>query len=45
MSAEDYGAWQETAHLFRSPANARRLLDAAEAAERGELTAHPLDRE
>jgi antitoxin YefM len=44
MSADDYAAWQETAYLFRSPANARRLLDAAEAAERGELAEYPLDR-
>lgn len=28
ISADDYAAWQETAYLFRSPANARRLLDA-----------------
>lgn len=35
MSAEDWEAWQETAYLFRSPANARRLLDAAEALDRG----------
>lgn len=45
MSAEDYAAWQETAYLFRSPANARRLLDAADAAERGEFSEHTLDRE
>jgi antitoxin YefM len=45
MSADDYAAWQETAYLFRSPANARRLLDAADAADRGELVEHPLDRE
>ncbi|MDA8076883.1 MAG: type II toxin-antitoxin system prevent-host-death family antitoxin [Actinomycetota bacterium] len=44
MSAEEYAAWQETAYLFRSPASARRLLDAAEAAERGETAEHPLDR-
>jgi antitoxin YefM len=44
MSADDYAAWQETAYLFRSPANARRLLDAAEAAERGETAEHQLDR-
>lgn len=44
MSAKDYAAWQETAYLFRSPANARRLLDAADAAERGETTEHQLDR-
>jgi hypothetical protein len=37
-----YGAWQETAYLFRSPANARRLLDAA---KRGETADRPLDRD
>lgn len=31
MSADDWEAWQETAYLFRSRANARRLLGAAEA--------------
>lgn len=44
MSVDDYEAWQETAYLFRSPANARRLLDAADALERGEGEEHPLDR-
>jgi antitoxin YefM len=44
MSADDYAAWQETAYLFRSPTNARRLLDAAEAAEHGELAEYALDR-
>ena len=44
MAADEYAAWQETAYLFRSPANARRLLDAAEAAERGEVFERPLDR-
>lgn len=44
MSVEDYEAWQETAYLFRSPANARRLLDAAAAADRGAVEAHGLDR-
>lgn len=44
MAADEYAAWQETAYLFRSPANARRLLDAAEAAERGEVLERPLDR-
>ncbi len=43
MSADDFAAWQETAYLFRSPANARRLLDAAEAAGRGEIAEHQLD--
>ena len=42
MAAEDYAAWQETAYLFRSPVNARRLLDAAEG---GELPEHLLARE
>jgi antitoxin YefM len=45
MSADEYAAWEETAHLFASPTNARRLLDAAEAAQRGETIGHPLDRE
>lgn len=45
MSADEYAAWEETAHLFRSPANARRLLDAVEAAQAGEVAEHPLDRE
>lgn len=31
ISADEWEAWQETAYLFRSPANARRLLDAATA--------------
>ena len=41
MSADEYAAWQETACLFRSPANARRRRDAADAASRGDLTEHP----
>ena len=45
MSADEYAAWEETAHLFASPTNARRLLDAAEAAQRGETISYPLDRE
>jgi len=44
IAAEDYEAWVETAYLFRSPANARRLLDAAEALERGQFEQHDLDR-
>ncbi|WP_067670390.1 type II toxin-antitoxin system Phd/YefM family antitoxin [Nocardia miyunensis] len=28
MSAEDYDSWQETIYLLRSPANARRLMEA-----------------
>jgi antitoxin YefM len=45
MSADEYAAWQETAYLFRSPANARRLLDAGEAAAEGQTVEHPLDQE
>lgn len=44
MSADDYEAWQETAYLFRSPVNARRLLDAMDAVERGDSEEHELDR-
>ena len=32
MPADEYASWQETVHLFRSPKNARRLLDAYEQA-------------
>ncbi|NLG45334.1 type II toxin-antitoxin system Phd/YefM family antitoxin [Gordonia sp. (in: high G+C Gram-positive bacteria)] len=45
MSADEYAAWQETAYLFRSPANARRLLDAYERARAGEFEEHSLDLE
>jgi len=44
MPADEYAAWQETAYLFRSPANARRLLDAYERARAGEVEEHELDR-
>lgn len=44
MPAEEYSAWQETAYLFRSPANARRLLDAYERARAGNAQTHELDR-
>lgn len=44
MSADEYAAWQETAYLFRSPANARRLLDAYERARAGKIEVHDLDR-
>ena len=30
MSAADFDAWQETIYLLRSPANARRLMEAVE---------------
>lgn len=44
MPADEYAAWQETAYLFRSPANARRLLDAYDRARGGMVEAHDLDR-
>ncbi|MGO1315560.1 MAG: type II toxin-antitoxin system Phd/YefM family antitoxin [Cellulomonadaceae bacterium] len=44
MSADDYAAWQETAYLFRSPTNARRLLDAYDRARAGKTEHHDLDR-
>lgn len=28
MSADDFNSWQETIYLLRSPANARRLMEA-----------------
>lgn len=43
MSLEDYKALQETAYLLRSPANARRLLQAIEQLESGGGTLRDLD--
>ncbi|WP_175956695.1 type II toxin-antitoxin system Phd/YefM family antitoxin [Schaalia sp. Marseille-Q2122] len=45
MSADEYAAWKETAYLFRSPENARRLLDAYQRATAGMTEVHELDRE
>lgn len=36
LSLADYESLAETAYLFRSPANAKRLNDAIESLERGE---------
>ena len=36
MSKADYEALEETAHLLRSPANARRLLESLQQAVSGE---------
>ena len=36
MSLEDYQALQETAHLLRVPANARRLLESLSQAQSGQ---------
>ncbi len=44
VSLEDYESLKETAYLMRSPANARRLLDAMERLESGRGVARePLD--
>lgn len=42
VSLEEYESLKETAHLMRSPANARRLLDAMERLEAGGGQAHSL---
>lgn len=42
LSLEDYESLRETAYLMRSPANARRLLDAMERLEAGHWQAHEL---
>jgi antitoxin YefM len=43
ISRADYDALEETAHLLRSPVNARRLLESLTQAQRGELETHELD--
>jgi antitoxin YefM len=42
VSLQDYESLKETAYLMRSPANARRLLDAMERLEGGRGGAHDL---
>ncbi len=42
VSLEDYESLKETAYLMRSPANARRLLDAMERLEAGHGQTHDL---
>jgi antitoxin YefM len=42
MSLGDFESLRETAHLMRSPANARRLLDAMERLEAGRGEQHDL---
>ncbi|MFN2417590.1 MAG: type II toxin-antitoxin system Phd/YefM family antitoxin [Candidatus Limnocylindria bacterium] len=42
VSLEDYESLRETAYLMRSPANARRLLDAMERLEAGRGQPHDL---
>lgn len=36
MSADDFDSWQETIYLLRSPANARRLMEAVARDKSGE---------
>lgn len=43
VSLADFEALRETAYLMRSPANARRLLDAMERLESGQGEEHQLD--
>lgn len=42
LSLDDYKALEETAYLLRSPANARRLLDAIDSLEAGRGQARSL---
>jgi antitoxin YefM len=42
LSLDEYQALEETAYLLRSPANARRLLDAVEQLSQGGGAEHPL---
>jgi antitoxin YefM len=37
LSLAEYESLEETAHLLRSPANAKRLLDSIEAIRRGKV--------
>jgi antitoxin YefM len=37
LSLAEYESLQETAHLLRSPANAKRLLDSIDAIKRGKV--------
>ena len=43
MSLDDYQEMEETAHLLRSPANARRLLAAIQQLESGKGKARAVD--
>lgn len=44
ISLDDYRALEETAHLLRAPANARRLLESLGQAHGGEGQEHELTR-
>jgi antitoxin YefM len=43
LSLEDYESLEETAYLMRSPANAKRLLEAIHALETGKGVAREID--
>ena len=43
LSLEDYESLEETAYLLRSPANARRLIEAIHALETGKGVARKVD--
>lgn len=43
IGIEDYRALEETAHLLRSPANVRRLLESFDQARSGAVQEHELD--
>lgn len=43
ISLEDYESLQETAYLFRSPANAARLMESLKEAKRGKLLKKKID--
>lgn len=42
ISRDEYEALEETAHLMRSPANARRLLESLAQARHGQVSGHDL---
>jgi len=42
VSEDEYEGWQETVHLLRSPANARRLLRSLRNADAGQTTEREL---
>lgn len=42
LSRDEYDALEETAHLLRAPANARRLLESLDQARQGERVEHDL---
>lgn len=45
ISLEDYESLKETAYLLRNPANAKRLIESIEAAEKGNWIIKEIDLE